>query len=54
MTQKEKIMQAVIMAQRVKSVARSLRYDAKDYDVRFPLAHAKELEEIADGFLKLK
>ena len=54
MTQKEKLGQAKIMAMQVKSVASSLRYDAKDYDCRFPITHAKRLEEIADNFLKLK
>lgn len=38
----------------VKSVAASLRVDAKDYDCQFPLEHAKRLEQAADEFLKLK
>lgn len=54
MTQKEKIGKAIQMAFLMKSVASSLRYDAKDYDCKFPLNHAKRLEEIADEFLKLK
>ena len=54
MTQKEKIGKAIQMAFLMKSVASSLRYDAKDYDCKFPLSHAKRLEEIADEFLKLK
>lgn len=54
MTQKEKLGRARIMAMQIKSVASSLRYDARDYDCRFPLAHAKRLEEIADKFLELK
>ena len=54
MTQKEKLGRARIMAMQIKSVASSLRYDAKDYDCKFPLAHAKRLEEIANDYLKLK
>ena len=42
------------MALQIKSVARSLRYDARDYDCRFPLEHAERLERIADEYLKLK
>ena len=38
----------------MKSVASSLRYDAKDYDCKFPLEYAKRLEQAADEFLKLK
>ena len=38
----------------VKSVAASLRFDAKDYDCKFPLEHARRLEQAADEFLKLK
>ena len=54
MTQKEKLIRAKQMAMRIRSIAGRLRYDANDYDVRFPLAHAKELESIADDYLKLK
>ena len=54
MTQKEKIIKATQMAMRVKSVASRLRYDAKDYDVRFPLEYARELEDMANDFLKAK
>lgn len=54
MTQKEKIQKAFLLATRVKSIARALRLDASDYDVKFPLAHANELDRIADDFLKLK
>lgn len=54
MTQKEKLMRASIMAQKIKNIAQSLRYDAKDYDVHFPLQYANELENIANEFLKLK
>ena len=54
MTQKEKLIKATQMAMRVKSVAGRLRYDAKDYDVRFPLEYARELEDMANEFLKAK
>lgn len=54
MTQKEKIGKAIQMAMQIKSVAISLRYDAKDYDCKFPIAHAEKLERIADEFLNLK
>lgn len=54
MTQKEKIGKAVQMAMQIKSVASSLRFDARDYDCKFPIAHAERLERIADNFLNLK
>lgn len=54
MTQREKLMRATMMAQAIKSVARRLEFDARNYDCSFPLAHAKDLNNIADEFLKLK
>lgn len=54
MTQKEKIGRAIQMALQIKSVAQSLRYDARDYDCKFPIAHAERLERIADNFLNSK
>ena len=54
MTQREKLMRATMTAQAIKSVARSLEYDARDFDCSFPLSRAKELNNIADEFLKLK
>ena len=54
MTQKEKLREATMMAMQIKSVAASIRFDARDYDCQFPIPHAKRLEEIADRFLKLK
>lgn len=54
MTQKEKLGHARILAMTIKNVAASLRHDARDFDCKFPLSHAKRLEEIADEFLKLK
>lgn len=54
MTQKEKLMRATMMAQAIKSVAKSLEFDTKDFDCSFPLKHARRLNEIADEFLKLK
>lgn len=52
MTKKEELTQAVKMAVAIKSVAESLRRDARDYDVRFPLQHAERLERMANDFLK--
>lgn len=52
MTKKEELTQAVKMAVAIKSVAESLRRDARDYDVRFPIQHAERLERVADDFLK--
>ena len=54
MTQREKLVKAGMMACQIKCVAQSLRHDARDLDCKFPLSHAKRLEEIADEFLKLK
>ena len=54
MTQREKLMRATMMAQAIKSVARRLEFDARNYDCSFHLAHARDLNNIADEFLKLK
>ena len=54
MTQREKLMRATMMAQAIKHVARRLEFDARDYDCSFPLSRARELNNIADEFLKLK
>jgi len=54
MTQKEELIKAMKMAVKVKGIASRLRNDAKDYDVRFPLSYADDLERIANEFLKLK
>ena len=54
MTQREKLMRATMMAQAIKCVAKKLEFDAKDYDCSFPLSRARELNNIADEFLKLK
>ena len=54
MTQREKLMRATMMAQAIKSVAKRLEFDAKDYDCSFPLSRARELNNIADEFLRLK
>ena len=53
MTQKEKIKEAFLMAQRVKSIAHNIEFDAKDYEERWPLRYVTELETIADNYLKL-
>ena len=54
MTQKEKLVKATQMAMRIKSMASRLRHDAKDYDVRFPLSYADDMEIIANEFMKMK
>ena len=54
MTQKEKLGRARQLAMLMKSMALSLRFDAKDYDCQFPLKHAGRLKQAADEFLKLK
>ena len=53
-TQKEKLVKATQMAMRIKSMASLLRHDAKDYDVRFPLEYADQLEKLANDILKSK
>ena len=54
MTQKEKIAKATMMAQQIKSVANSLRNDARSFDCQFPISHANRLEQIANDFLRTK
>ena len=54
MTQREKLMKATMMAQAIKSIAKSLEFDARDYDCSFPLSRARELNNLANEFLKLK
>ena len=54
MTQREKLMRATMMAQAVKSVAKRLEFDARDFDCYFLLNITRELNNLADGFLKLK
>ena len=45
---------ATQMAMRIKSMASRLRHDAIDYDVKFPLTYADNMERIANEFLKMK
>jgi len=52
MTQKEQLRQAIRLANTAMSVARSLRRDARDYDCRFPIAHAERLERAAEEILR--
>lgn len=54
MTQKEKLIKATQMAMRIKNMASRLRHDAIDYDVKFPLRYADNMEALANDFLKLK
>lgn len=53
MKMSEKIMRATLMAQMCKNVAASIRYDAEDFDCRWPIRHADHLENIANEFLKI-
>lgn len=53
-TQKEKLIKATLMAQRVKNIAKNLRNAADEYGVRFPHVYAEQMEEIANDFLKMK
>ena len=53
MTQKEKLQKAHMIAVQIKSVANSLRNDAREYDCRFPIQHAEKLERIANDFLNI-
>ena len=53
-TQKEKLIKATQMAMRIKSMASRLRHDAIDYDVRFPISYADNMEIMANDFLKMK
>lgn len=43
MTQKEKIMEAFVAFQIIKSSAESLKEEAKDYGVRFPEEYAESI-----------
>lgn len=52
MTQKEKIIAAMMFAQSVKSSANRLKFDANDYGVKFPIDIADDLIREADKFLK--
>ena len=50
----DKLLKAGMMAHKIKSIARSIEFDANDYDCRWPLRYAKELNDLADEYLKLK
>lgn len=52
MTQKDKIREALMFATKVKSMATSLKRDARDFDVKFPLRTAELMEEEADNLIK--
>ena len=54
MTMRDKIKEAIMMAQSVKNIANSLEFDAKDYDVHFPLKYVDELRRLSDNYLSLK
>lgn len=52
MTQKDKIREALMFATKVKSMANSLKRDARDFDVKFPLKTAELMEEEANNLIK--
>lgn len=52
MTQKEKVVAAMMFAQSVKSIANRLKFNANDYGVKFPIDLADELIDEANGLLK--
>lgn len=53
MTQREKLTQAIMLAQHVKSIASAIERDAESYDEKWPLHHTRDLTYIANEFLKL-
>ena len=54
MTQKEKLNEAMKVAMRVQSIARSIERECKDYDETWALSYVRDLKNIAENFLKLK
>jgi len=54
MTQKEKLMRATMLAQRVRSIASSIASECRMYDERWALPFAQQLQEAAEEYLKLK
>lgn len=54
MTQKEKLKKATMMALMVRSTAKNIRYVAKNYDDKWPLQYADQLERMATEFLDIK
>lgn len=53
MTQKEKLIRLTQFAVMVKSIARSIEYDCKDYDETWALTYAKQLTEKADEMISM-
>ena len=52
MTQKDKIMKAVMLAQSVRSTAMQIAQECRSYDERWALPYAERLEREANEFLK--
>lgn len=52
MAQKDKILEALRFANKMKAMARGLKRDAEDYDVKFPLRTAELIEEEANELIK--
>lgn len=53
MTQKEKIMRAMMFAQSVRSTASQIAHECRSYDERWALPYAERLEQDAKALLKL-
>lgn len=53
MTQKDKIMRAVMFAQRVRSIANSLEANMKSFDCSWPKIDIDALKYESEAFLKL-
>lgn len=51
LTQREKIMKALLFANQMKSQARMLKIEAKEYDVKFPIPIAEQIESAAKKLL---
>lgn len=51
MTQKEKLMQAVMFAQRMKRIANSIKSEGDDYDMTWHKAYVAQITEAADEVL---
>ena len=54
MTQKVKLKKATMMPLMVRSTAKNIRCEAKDYDTKWPLHYADAPEQLANEFLRIK
>ena len=51
MIQKEKLMQAVMFAQRMKRIANNIKSEGDDYDMKWHKTYVSQIIEAADGLL---